>query len=300
MDNILFINSQQPNCGVYQFGKRVYNIIRKSTKYGFPYLEGLQDYENTCKVYQPKAIIINYHPSTMPYITHGFLNNLKIPKLAIYHEVPITGFDYYINPDPTYFEHDNIFVTGRPLFEYNKTFTLPDFPIVGSFGFGFDNKRFDKIVDLVNSEFDDALIRLHIPYAYFGDVGGDNAKRIAEYCKTKSRKPTIRVEVTHHFLNNDQLLDFLAQNTINVFMFDNMYGRGISSSTDYALSVRRPLAITNNWMHRHIRNANPTITLDNAPLKWIIEKGDTLEKYRQLWSDENLIRDYERILNNVI
>lgn len=300
---ILFVNSTEPQCGIHQFGKRTANLIKDSTKYEFLYLvtDNWNTLIQTVFTYDIKAVIFNYYPATMPWISHGLLNMLELPKLALYHELPITGFDYYIHLDPTFFESGNRFTTGRPLFEYNKTWALPPIPTVGSFGFGFHNKGYHKIVQQVQEEFDDAIVRFHIPYAHFGDEYGQSATEIGNYCKSIVHKPGIRVEVTHHFMDDEQVLDFLAQNTINCFFFDNMYGRGISSSIDYALSVKRPIATTNTWMFRHIRNAYPTITIDNAPLKWIIDNGNTpLEPYQQMWSKENLIKDYERILDNVL
>lgn len=299
MSHILFMNSDQPQCGVYQFGKRTYEIISQSDKYKFPYLEGTSNFRQTFDTYKPRAVLYNYHPSTMGWIKEAM--QVDVPKIALYHEVPITGFDYYIHLDPTYYENNNNFTTVRPLFNYENNFPVPGVTTIGSFGFGFDNKRFDKIINQVNDEFDEAIIRLHIPYAYFGDVDGHHSRRIASELAVIPRKPGIKLEITHHFMSDRELLDFLAQNTVNCFFFDNMYGRGVSSSTDYALSVKRPIAITNNWMHRHIRNAQPTITIDNAPLKWIIDNGNKpLEPFQKLWSRENLIKDYERILDSVL
>ncbi len=297
---ILFVNSEEPQCGVHQYGKRVHQIIQKSKRYAFPYITDLRAFWPTFDQYKPEAVIFNYYPSTMQWINHEFLAKVPVPKIALYHEVEITGFNYYIHLDPTFFEKDNHFTSGRPLFEYNKTWVLPTIPVIGSFGFGFENKGFDKIVTRVQSEFDEAIIRFHMPYAKFGDDDGVSARRIASNCKSLITKPSIRLEITHHFMEDEELLDFLAQNTINCFFFDNMYGRGISSSTDYALSVKRPIAITNNWMHRHMRNFQPTITIDNASLRWIIENGDVLQPYRDLWSSNNLIRDYERILDAIL
>lgn len=303
-DKILFVNSTEPQCGIHQFGKRVGNTLKESNKYEFLYLttDNWNTFIQTIMTYDIKAVIFNYYPATMPWISHHLLNQLNIPKLALFHELPITGFDYYIHLDPTFFEKDNRFTTGRPLFSYDKTFTLPSIPMIGSFGFGFHNKGYHRIVQQVQEEFDEAIIRLHIPFAHFGDQYGDSARSIGDYCKSLVHKPGVRIEVTHHFMSDEQILDFLAQNTINCFFFDNMYGRGISSSIDYALSVKRPIAITGmGWMFRHIRNISPTICIEYASLKWIIANGNTpLEPYQQMWSKENTIKDYERILDNVL
>ena len=54
------------------------------------------------------------------------------------------------------------------------------------------------------------------------------------------------------FVNENDLLIFLQSNTMNIFLYDNLHGRGISSTIDYALSVRRPLGISDSFMFRHI------------------------------------------------
>ena len=42
-------------------------------------------------------------------------------------------------------------------------------------------------------------------------------------------------------IDEDALLAFLASNTINAFLYENIDRRGISSCTDYALSSGRPV-----------------------------------------------------------
>ena len=73
-----------------------------------------------------------------------------------------------------------VFKTGRLIPEYHNTFRLPQITTIGSFGFGTPNKGFEKLVSKVLGEFDEAVIRLNIPYADFGDSEGLNARRIAE------------------------------------------------------------------------------------------------------------------------
>lgn len=237
----------------------------------------------------------------MTWVTHDFLKLIKIPTLALYHEVPITGFNYYIHLDPTKFGDSKNFVTGRPLFEPFLEKVPTDKFTVNSMGFGFGNKGFDKIVQRVQEEYDEARIRFNIPFAYFGDRIGHSAKQIADYCKSLVYKPKVEIQITHDFMPDEDLLKWLSFGDLNCAFYDNMYGRGISSVIDYFLSVKVPIAVTNSWMMRHIRNTYPTITIDNAPLKWIVNNGSTpTDIYRQMWSNENLIKDYERILDEVI
>lgn len=95
------------------------------------------------------------------------------------------------------------------------------------------------------------------------------------------------IEASHQFLSHDALLDWLSQNTINCFFFDKCEGRGVSSSIDYALAVRRPIA-----MFRHIRKTTSSIVIDEMSLKEIIANGTKpFERYYQEWTKEKLIKD---------
>lgn len=39
MDNIIFLNHKENQCGVYQYGKRSANILKNSINYNFIYVE---------------------------------------------------------------------------------------------------------------------------------------------------------------------------------------------------------------------------------------------------------------------
>jgi hypothetical protein len=96
-------------------------------------------------------------------------------------------------------------------------------------------------------------------------------------------------------MDDEELLDFLASNTINIFMYDGMPGRGCSSVIDYALSVNRPIGISNSHMFRHIYSDE--ICLYKRSIADIIEKGNEyLDRFRQLWSEDRLIQ----IIDNFI
>jgi len=73
-------------------------------------------------------------------------------------------------------------------------------------------------------------------------------------------KDGVKLVTSHEFLEKEQLLDFLAQNTLNAFFYDRCEGRGISSAIENALAVHRPIAITRSNMFRHVLSENPSIT----------------------------------------
>jgi hypothetical protein len=76
--------------------------------------------------------------------------------------------------------------------------------------------------------------------------------------------------VCHDFLSDYDLLAMLAGNDINLFLYKDSHGRGISSATDYALSCGRPIGISSSEMFRHLPRE---ICLDNHSIKELIAQG---------------------------
>ena len=325
--NVLFVTHRKSQCGVYEFGENVFEAIRMSQKYKFikAECESLAELESHIARSHPRAIIYNYMPATMPWVASNVFGRvlrnhvaqIPVTQLGIIHSImqPIADaavpgkllrrtdpevanrlFDYYIAPDPTLLlKNSLVYKHGRPLPRYTNKFPAPTRITIGSFGFA--KTGYDDLIELVQSEFDDAVIRLSIPFATFGDADGAHARAIAERCKKLVTKPGITLSISHEFLDRSALLDFLAQNTINVFLRDRS-GRGISSVIDNGLAVGRPIAISDSPMFKHITDA--PIVVGKRSLREIIDDGmRPLMPYLKAWTLENLCWEYERILDAV-
>ena len=108
-----------------------------------------------------------------------------------------------------------------------------------------------------------------------------------ELCIRTNAKPGVIVMISHNFLSTTDLLKFLHSNTMNIFLYDKMPGRGISSTIDYALSVKKPLAISDSYMFRHIYNDD--ICLYNHTIQeCIINSQPYLPQFLEKYSNENL------------
>lgn len=301
MNNILFINHKEHQCGVYQYGKRTSDILKKSDKYNFIYveIESEEEFNEEVILYNPKQIIYNWHPSTLPWIDNDFLSkHPEIIHYALHHEgSKLFNFNYHLILDSTFSDTNTDFSIPRPLFEdINFEYKKPDIPIISSFGFGIGDKGFALLVKTVNDQFDKALIRLHIPFGYYGDREKQSIKSVYPGCYNEMYKPDIKLEITNDFLETNQLLKFLSGSTINAFFYPEMKGRGLSSVIDYALSVNRPIAITKSDMFRHIYNTSPSICIEDRSIPEIIESGVLHDQYREKWSHINLINKYDSIL----
>jgi len=336
LKTVLFVTHKKTQCGVYEFWNDIAGVLENSKRYRFVHIEcwSMEDLYKGIWEHQPIAIIYNYHPWTMPWMTNSSLkvlhkNNIAdidIPQIGIIHEVTqdivdacsttprtwILGlkrhlvnnlFDYYIAPDTTLgVLKNNVFKTGRLIPEYQNTYPVPLIPTIWSFWFATGNKGFEDIVSHVQEEFDEAIIRFNIPFAHFWDASGENARLIAERCRTIIVKPWIKLEITHDFFSTQDMLDFLAKNTINMFLYKKIEWetRWISSVIEKAMAVKRPIGISGSTMFRHIADVTPTLQIENTTIKKIIENGfEPLLDHYLAWQSASIIDEYEHIIDKV-
>jgi hypothetical protein len=212
-------------------------------------------------------------------------------------------FDYHLCQDPDMIINNPcVLKTKQLVYPYTNITPLPETPTIGSFGFGTPGKGFDRLVEQVQKEFDTAIIRINLPFNDVVDINGTtHAIPTAKKCREKLYKPGVILEITHTFFTEPQLLDFLAGNTINCFLYDTKMSLGISGPGLHALAVHRPMAITRCGMFRHLLKASPSICIEDSSLKEIIANGlAPLEVFYKEWSEEEFIKDYEMILDRVV
>ena len=320
MEKILFVNHKKKKCGVYEFGANIGFALENSKRAIFKYIEcdSFSELKGAYVSFKPSIIIYNYHPQTLSWVNQK--NILKIPSIfclktihvGIIHEIHQhladnlndSHFDYHIAPDPTLLlKNPIVYKTGRLLLndkiDFEDLINNP-IPVIGSFGFATNGKGFDKIVEQVQNEFDDAIIRINMPFSHFADPNGENAMTIKKTCLKKIYKPGIKLIITNDYYNNEQLLKFLQGNSINVFLYDDGNERGISSVPDSAIVSGRPLAISKSKMFRHLVHLHPSICVEDNSLKKIIDNGiETLKPLWEEWSKEMIIWEYERIVGDI-
>jgi len=301
---ILILNHPTKNCGVHQFGRRIADLLLQSKVLSVVYREinTAIDYNSLLDALKPRIVIANWYPITMGWLSDNLLRP-TIKNYFLFHDGHMRGkFDKiifcgnYEKPDAIRYTDDQKMLLPRPLLKYDGDYPVNSVPNIGSFGFGFWHKGFNDIVTKVNNEFSEAVINLHMPYAHFGDESGIQAREVAERCRENNKNPNITLNITSDLKSEEQILDFLAKNDINAFMYGGV-SEGISSVLDYALSVRRPIALTNNMMFRHILSDDNIITDDNTIGK-ILDKGVApLERFYTEWSIENFIQRAEELLH---
>lgn len=279
MIKVLFISRKSERCGVADYGKRVYDIIKRSAVLDITF----QEVDNIEKINFAghDVLLINYHHATLPLLKG------PIRAAVIHHEGPM-----HIQPDAV------LNTEIRPLIEnVDLPYVNNVYPVIGSFGFGFPDKNFPRVAQMVKEQFPIATLQLNIPFAEFGDVDGSLAKAEVEKVRQILAGSNIRLEVSHEYLSQMDLLMWLRENDLNLFLYNPSHGRGLSSTIDYALSARRPIGVSNSEMFRHLPNS---ICVDNVSLPGLIRAGiEPLQPIYQEHCNANLIAYYERILTNL-
>src|SRR3989338_1218500 len=298
----LFINTKKANCSIHESGTMAYNALKLGNSYLLEYTEVDEHFHTISAQYD--FYVFNYHHWTMVWLDTKEIKSLPGLKATIVLEVlpnnpfvlcPKDDFDAYLVMDPTIsLPYKNIFAFPRPLEQY--TFTLPTLstiPVIGSFGFATKGKYFDKVIDAVNYEFDTASIRINIPKGTY--INQSYHDELINSLKRKSLNSGINLEITNDYLDKDALVKWLAQNTLNVFLYQR-HKIGLSATTDQAICSGRPLAVSTDPTFRHIHKyikPYPFRTLKESIEKSIPE----VLKMKEDWSPKKFATKFEHVLD---
>ncbi len=325
MQNVLFVCqtcgkdlAEATFCGIGIRGKLTIEILQQSTQFHYIpcYANSNSELEGYIVKHEPIVVIYNYHDITTPWmqnaglrvqyphITHVMIHyDVTQHMVDFFHPGNFHGFQYVITDNDTLnlSSTSNVLLVCRSIPEYihDGDACVPpcDIPKIGFQGFGFPHKGIDNIAHKVVEEFDEAVIRLHIPYSMFGDPRGDQARsRVAEVQSIISSKPNIRVEVSHDFMKDEDIVKWLHENDVNCYFFAPLESSGIASSPDYAIAAKKPIAIKRSHMLRHFWNLDPSISIEDLPLKTIMNNGIApLKPIYQKYNRSNVVRDYDAI-----
>lgn len=303
MKKVMFLNHESVQCGVYQYGKRVFSILSKDNRYSevvYQEVSNEDDYFKSLETHQPDIVIVNWHPDTIPWWSQNSSINTNCMKIAILHEngTPNFGFDKFLNSDMSSNFLENKFSLRRPLPHADPFIEKRnDTVTIGSFGFGFSNKGFEKICNRVVNEIDNGVIKLHIPKAFYGDSDGSMARSVMDRCLDICDGTNISIEISTNFMSDIELIHFLNQNDINMFLYDEMPERGLASTMDFAIAAMKPFAISNSAMFRHISARHPELV--TLSIKEIIALGisPTLD-LMDIWDAQGLQNDVWDAINS--
>lgn len=85
---------------------------------------------------------------------------------------------------------------------------------------------------------------------------------------------------------------------MNIFLYDSLPNNGISSVIDFALSVEKPLAISDSCMFEHIYD--DSICVYKTPLLEIMKNSvEYCKQFREKYSHKNFIEKFTFFLDQV-
>lgn len=283
---VLVVNSREEQCGVHQMGVNLFHVLSKSARVDFKYCapQSTDEMIGLIRGMNAEAVLWNFYPMVYPWVnlrTLTAIRQMGVRQFTIFHEVPVTGFDEYIYADPTFIPRNKKLnrwhSIGRPLPpaqpERPVNFSGPAPPVISTSGFGFGNKGHARLTKMVCEQFQQARLRLHIPYAKYGDADGASAKKVSNECREIAKSnPGVILEISHSFKDPDGLVAWLSQSDLNCYLYDEMPGRGIASTTDHALAARKPIALTRTTMFRHLHQCEG-IFVEESTLPEIMKRG---------------------------
>jgi FkbM family methyltransferase len=227
---------------------------------------------------------------------------LEVSQNNPFHYVSKDVFDAYLVLDPTckHFQN-NVYVFPRPLevaFYPIAEHNVGEVPVIGTFGLSFAEKGFDEVVKAVNEEFEAATIRINVPNSV--NITPQGVNDFKALLSSFNLKDKIKVELSDHYFSKEELINWCAQNTLNIFLYNRLTESGLSTTTDQAIVSCRPLAISTNPTFRHIHKyIKPYPYLS---LKKSIESTIPLvKKMQEDWSPLSFVLKFEAVLkeNNV-
>jgi len=310
---VLIVNHSEEACGVWQFGKRFADLATFSTEISYAYRQpkDFSDFKNIIDDIKPEMIIYNWYPCTMSWLTEDWVaRNKQYRHFFIWHDGNCRkNYDGYIfsgagekDAHARRIDLSKAYVIPRPLFKYTNEFETPEVLTIGTFGFGGWHKGFPELVTLVEKTFDKAIINMHMSYAHFGDAQGVETRKIAAMCRGLNKNPDVKLNITHPLMTNEKVLDFLAKNDINVFLYAAS-NEGLSSVIDYALSVKVPMAISKDMMFRHVEkpeilvDRTLTETVKYGTIDQVLERGIApLQEFYSRWHPNNFIKELDEVV----
>ena len=298
----LFINNKKAKDSIHESGYMAYQCLKLSAKYDLDYIE--VDEENREIQAGYDFYFFNYHPITMRWLGTDQLRKKLKNVITMILEVapgdafvlcPPNDFDIYCALDPTIVSKGNLYAFPRPLEKID--FEIPvvknEIPVIGSFGFATTGKGFEHVVEAVNKEFEQALIRINIPFGDFVPDSKEYSEKLALLCKQLA-KPGIEVQITHDFMSKEGLIKWCAANDLNCFLYDR-HMPGLAATTDQAIVSGKPLSVSDNDTFRHITTYLPPYPAFS--LRDSLEKSpEIILKIHEDWCPQKFAERFEKVL----
>jgi hypothetical protein len=313
----LFINTRKAQCSIYSSGQMIHKFLQ-SNEWKLEYVEidklsvselhngriVAEGYDETYDFY-----IFNYHPWTMRQIENldsSKLSNLPGRKYSVVLEMnpneafPAhlgmhrSGFDDCLIIDPTFQSNDpHLHSFPRPIVDslpVKRKDSIPEVPVIGSFGYATIDKSFNMIVRQAAIEFETAIIRINIPIG--GYVPNDLFPQIKEECE-KELRHGIELQMTRDYMSNDDLINWCAKNDLNCFMYSRRLP-GLAATPDQTIASGAPIAVSSNYTFRHLHKyirPFPEWSFKDS----ILKSQEGILRMREDWSPQSCVNKFKEI-----
>lgn len=285
---ILFVNTTNPVCGVHQYGENLAAVLSDNPELHVHYVKPDSEagfrYEHM--KFEPDVTLYNWQGLIGGWM--GCAPFAGIGKqVLVYHDLGanFNAFNAVLFSDPTMRDHDNWYSIGRPLNYVPGIYS--DGPgerplrvgVHGFLGGGMEHALNKAQIDLPGP----FTLRAHLPASPFVDPHGHAAATSMAICRSFVRS-NVTLEVTTRFLSWHELVLWLSQNDINLYLRDHRIPfPGVSSALDAALCARRPIGINQCNGFRHLHDCSPSIKLEERTVQQILDSGlaPLLAKYEE-------------------
>jgi hypothetical protein len=304
---ILLVNPPLAECGVHQYGVRLSNVLGHSPQHQvfYSHAASLEGLSGAAAVIQPDVILYNWIDIIGGYLAGAPFRSLAKYHVLIYHDCSVNEahWDAILFSDPTMPTRGKWFPIGRPLAEWANCHPAPIPTTVPKIGVnGLVGAWASLAVAQILREFSEAVIRLHLPPAIYIDPLGNMAREAAQNCRRMAgARPGIQFEISHEFLDQEGLMDWIGRNDLNVYIRDVPPGaRGVSSVLDCAIAARRPVAVNGNPMFRHVFGLDPSIQVEHNSLRTIMANGiKPLLPLYEKWSAESVCSQVDKVISSL-
>jgi len=278
------------------------------------YTDDRQETQQKIMNYRPDVCILNYHPGVNPWMETLNLRSLypDMKTFCIVYDKanqfaeqwnPYTHpiWQYMLTFEDSAVENEGVFRVNHVLpVSPTVSYEEKTIPVFGWQGFPAPWKGVDKMAAQVQHEFDEAIIRLHMPDGYFTQQKNFYGPQIVAHVNSIITKPGIKIEVSNDWLDEQGIVNWLAQNTVNCYFYDYLDGAGMSGSIDYAIAAKRPIAMKKSHQFKPYWNLEPTILIEQSSLKQIIANGTTpWEPIYKRFTREQIWEDFNRIFSRI-
>lgn len=307
-NNVLFFNSVEPECSVHNMGLNLYRVLTTSKKYQYHYYEphNINEFIAEIARVSPIAVIFNHMPNIQSWVNDDLIMAAKrytkrIIAFMTHGATPVNAFDTYIIPDPLFPCPPKWHVMGRPLPKPVIPGKKGKIPMIGTAGFLLPHKDFRTLVIKVCESFDNAIIRMAISSAHFCAVSESDIDREIEICKQLSKqhaKGEVEIQVDRQYRTPEERVKWLSKNDLNVYIYKDIGGMP-ATSTDLALSARKPIAVNRVNLFKLFHECSPSVCIEDNSLKTIMDNGIApLASLYERFSDERILVEVERVIQS--